>query len=179
MSVKKLIAELSPEELVDSFVFPVRLNKKQKQEAAEQLAAARKKSQSATSEEDKLILGLLRLKFQIETYIKSEKYDHKLSFGYFLKEYVSLLQIKRKLFAEELSIDETLLSQLINQKRDPPEYLMVRLEIHSNNAIPADYWFRVMESAVNMKLKPIKNYGEKRKNLFRINYQLLSDITLL
>lgn len=163
MSVKKLVAELSPEELVDSFVFPVRLNKKQKLEAAEQLAEARKKSQSEMTDEDKLVLGLLRLKFQIETYIKSEKYDNKLSFGHFLREYVSLLQIKRKLFAEEISIDETLLSQLINQKREPPEYLMVRLEIHSNNAIPADYWYRVMEKRREHDIKTNKELRRKEK----------------
>lgn len=63
------------------------------------------------------------------------------SFGYFLKEYVTLLNRKRKVFAKEINIDPSLLSQLINLKRDPPEYVLYRLEMHSNNSIPADYWW--------------------------------------
>lgn len=62
-----------------------------------------------------------------------------------------------------MSIDETLLSQLINQKRDPPEYLMVRLEIHSNNAIPVDYQFRVMEKRREHDIKTNKELRRKEK----------------
>jgi hypothetical protein len=44
MSYKKLRKKFTPEELADAFVFPVKLTAKQKKEAAEQLAAARKKN---------------------------------------------------------------------------------------------------------------------------------------
>jgi hypothetical protein len=144
MKSRKLKSDIAGE-LVESSVFPVRLTKKQQQEAAEQLALIRKQRQSAVSEKDKLIGGLLSLRFQLEDYINGSTYNPKLSFGYFLGEYVSLLEKKRKVFAEEISIDETLLSQLINLKRDPPDYVSVRLELHSNRAIPADYWYRLVE----------------------------------
>ncbi|HEY9259539.1 hypothetical protein [Chitinophaga sp.] len=145
MSSKKLKNEYTADELVESFIFPVKLSKKQQKEAAAQLALARSKSRSAASEKDKLISGLLSLRFQLEDYINGDTYNPKLSFGYFLSEYVSLLEKKRKVFADEISIDETLLSQLINLKRDPPDYVSVRLELHSNRAIPADYWYRLVE----------------------------------
>ncbi len=85
------------------------------------------------------------LKFQMEDYFRAEKPVGDYSFGHFLKLYIKLLDKKRRAFAEEIGIDETLLSQLINQHRSPPDYVSIRLELHSNNSIPAEYWFRVIE----------------------------------
>jgi len=155
--------ELSPEELVDSFVFPVKLTKKQQQQADEDLRAARKKAQAEMTDEVRLSLGLLRLKFLLEDYIKGDLYDEKFSFGYFLKEYVTLLRKRRKAFADDISINETLLSQLINLKREPPEYLMVRLEIHSNNVLPAGYWLKLVEKRREHDLKNNKELRKKEK----------------
>jgi len=40
--------------------------------------------------------------------------------------------------------------------RMPPEYIAVRLEIHSNNAIPATYWFKLVEKQKEFELKTDK-----------------------
>lgn len=38
-----------------------------------------------------------------------------------------------------------LLSQLISDRREPSESIIIRLELHSNRSIPAAYWYRVVE----------------------------------
>lgn len=145
MSYKKLLQEHSPKDLAESFVFPVKLSAKQQKAANLQLAEAREKAREKMTNTEKLMGGLMGLKFRMEDYFRAEKPNNEYSFSYFLKLYIEILDMKRRAFAEEIGIDETLLSQLINQRRTPPEYIPIRLELHSNNSIPAEYWFRVIE----------------------------------
>jgi len=160
MSYKKLLKKYGPEELANSFVFPVKLTAKQKKEAAEQLAAARKKVQEEMTEETRLSLELYHLRFHIEDYLEGKEFNPELTFGSFLKQYVEFFDKKRKEFAEEISIDETLLSQLINNHRQPPNYIAIRLELHSNNIIPATYWIRLVD---RQRLHEITTDNELRK----------------
>jgi len=158
---KKLLKEHGPEELVNCFVFPVKLTKKQQKEAAEQLASARKKTRESMTEETKNSLRLYHLRFVLEDYLDGiDPFNPEFTFGYFLKYYVELLEKKRKDFADEISIDETLLSQLINNHRLPPDYITIRLEIHSDNIIPATYWIRLIEK---QRLHEISTNEELRK----------------
>jgi plasmid maintenance system antidote protein VapI len=158
---KKLLKEHGPEELANCFVFPVKLTKKQQKEAAEQLAAAREKNKETLTEEVKNSLQLYHLRFVLEDYLDGkDPFNPEFTFGYFLKRYVELLEKKRKDFAEEISIDETLLSQLINNHRMPPDYITIRLEIHSDNIIPATYWIRLIEK---QRLHEISTNEELRK----------------
>jgi hypothetical protein len=145
MSYKKLLQENSAKDLAESFVFPVKLSTKQQKAADLQLAEARQKVRAKMTAAEKLTGRLMGLKFRMEDYFRAEKPNKEHSFGYFLKLYIELLDMKRRGFAEEIGIDETLLSQLINQRRTPPDYIPIRLELHSNNSIPAEYWFRVIE----------------------------------
>jgi hypothetical protein len=145
MSYKKLRQEHSPKDLAESFVFSVKLSAKQQKVADLQLAEARQKAGEKMTAEEKLAGRLMGLKFRMEDYFRAEKPNSEYSFGYFLKLYIELLDMKRRGFAEQIGIDETLLSQLINQRRTPPEYIPIRLELHSNNSIPAEYWFRIIE----------------------------------
>lgn len=158
---KKLLKEHGPEELANGFVFPVKLTKKQQKEAAEQLAAAREKNKETLTEEVKNSLQLYHLRFVIEDYLDGkDPFNPEFTFGFFLKRYVELLEKKRKDFADEISIDETLLSQLINNHRLPPDYITIRLEIHSDNIIPATYWIRVIEK---QRLHEISTNEDLRK----------------
>ncbi|MBO9729443.1 MAG: hypothetical protein J7623_12475 [Chitinophaga sp.] len=177
MSSKKFKSEHTQEELAESLIFPVKLSKKQQKEAAERLALVRSQRRGVASEKEKLISGLLSLRFQLEDYINGNTYNPKLSFGYFLGEYVTLLEKKRKVFAEEISIDETLLSQLINLKRDPPDYVSVRLELHSNRAIPADYWYRLVEKKREHFIKTDKSIRKNEKQFVqnKLTVQIKTD----
>lgn len=163
MSYKKLSKKFTPEELADAFVFPVKLTAKQKKEAAEQLAAARKRTKASMSDEAKFGLRVFHLKFRIEDYLEQKTFDPELTFGSFLKRYVELLEKKRKEFAEEISIDETLLSQLINGHRFPPDYIAIRLELHSDNTIPATYWIKLVEKQRLHELSTDKELRKKEK----------------
>ena len=171
MSYKKLRKKFTPEELADAFVFPVKITAKQKKEAAEQLAAARKKSRETMTDETKYGLRAFGTRFRIEDSLQEETFNPDHSFGSFLKQYIELMEKKRKEFAAEISIDETLLSQLINGHRFPPDYVAIRLELHSNNIIPATHWLRLVEKQrlheiendkeLRKKEKPYVNHGEK------------------
>lgn len=145
MSYKKLLKEFTPEELAESFIFPVRLSAKQKKIADQQLAEAIKKSREEMTDAERLTGSLMGLKFRMQDYIKADKPDEEYSFGYFLKLYIALLERKRRKFAAEIGIDETLLSQFINRHRLPPDYMPIRLELHSNKSIPAEYWLKIIE----------------------------------
>ena len=105
------------------------------------------------TDNDRLSLQLLQLKIQVEDYIQNKEFDPELTFGHFLKQYVDLFRVKRKDFADEISIDTTLLSQFINEHRMPPDYIAIRLEIHSNNSIPASYWVKLVEKQKEFDLK--------------------------
>ena len=150
-------------EFIGEVVHPIRLTAAQQKEAKLQLASARKKTQGQMTEQDRLESNIFSLRFQIEDYLAGKEYDPKMTFGYFLREYVEFLNIKRKVFADAISIDETLLSQLINMHRLPPDYLVIRLEIHSNNLIPADYWLKLVEKQKEHMIKTDKAMRKKEQ----------------
>ena len=174
MKTKKHSTKPTPEEFAEAIVFPVTLTHTQKKEAREQLSAARKQGQIEMTENDRLSLGVFQLRFQLEDYIQNMDFNPELTFGHFLKQYVDLLHVKRKQFAEEISIDETLLSQFINQHRTPPEYIAIRLEIHSNNSIPATYWFKLVEKQKEFELKTDKELRRKENKFVHRRLKLNS-----
>ena len=145
MSYKKLSQKYTPQELAQAFVFPTKLSPRKQREADRQLTEALKNSREKMTKEERLAGSLMGLKFRMEDYFKSDAIISEYFFGYFLKEYINLLERKRREFALEIGIDETMLSQLINRHRMPPEYIPIRLELHSNNSIPAEYWLKVTE----------------------------------
>lgn len=167
MSYKKLSQEFTPKELAEAFVFPVKLTAKQQKLADQQLAAARKISQEAMTDDERLTGNLMGFKFRMEEYFGSDKHKNtEYSFSYFLKLYIELLGRKRREFASEISIDETLLSQFINRHRIPPDYMPIRLELHSNKSIPAEYWFKVMEKDREREMQSNKAAMMKREKKF-------------
>lgn len=173
MSTKK-IKQPTPDELAEAYVFPVKLSAKQEKESADLLKAARIKVQSEMTEEDRLMSALLQFKFQLEDYLSNDKFDPKLKFSHFLKEYVHLLNKKQKTFAEEIDIDETELSQLINNHRLPSDNIIIRLEIHSNNTIPAIAWYKLIEREKEHNI--ITNKEIRRRERKHVSNQLAIDV---
>lgn len=161
MTIKKLLEKHDPEELVKSFVLPVKLSRKEQKEAAEQLRQARLKARNQSSIQDIIALNLLQLKFQLEDYIKSDKYDPGKKFGHFLKAYLNVINKKASELAKEVNVHKTLISQYISNSREPNETFLIRLELHSNNNIPAHYWFMVMQKGVIYHLQT--NRGIRRE----------------
>ncbi|HET9058016.1 MAG TPA: hypothetical protein VFN30_14315 [Chitinophagaceae bacterium] len=163
MNAKEIMNKYTTKELADAFVLSSNLTSKQKKQADAELKIARTKTQSEMADKDRLVLKLMQLKFQIEDYLKSESFNPKFTFSYFLKEYVGILNKKRKYFAREINIDETELSQLINQHRLPNDNIMVRLEIHSNNSISAVSWCKLVEKEKEHALKTNVSLRQKEK----------------
>jgi hypothetical protein len=143
--MKKERVKYTPEEVAEAYVYPITLTPKQKKEADNQLKVARAKVQSEMTATDKLMSDILQLRFRLEDYLRSEEFNPKMKFSYFLKEYVQLLNKRRKVFAKEININETELSQLLNDHRAPSENIIIRLELHSNKAIPAIAWYKLVE----------------------------------
>jgi len=159
MSLKKLLKEYTLEEIAESLMIPAKLTVKQQEQANKDLAAARKISQAKMTEDDILKARLYQLRFQLEDYLKGA-YDPALNFGHFLERYLKILNIKKKEFANEIQIHETLLSHLISNRREPNESIIIRLELHSNKIIPAIYWYKLAEKG--------KEYHIRTDNSLRV-----------
>jgi len=143
--MKRLMEKYAPEELAESFVFKSELTLAQKTEADKQLNDFLKESRKSITPEERLYARVLQLKFLIEDYIKSPEYNEKLSFAHFLREYINVSYNVNKDFANDIDIKETELSQLLNNHRNPSDKIIIRLEVHSNNIIPAVSWSRLVE----------------------------------
>ena len=152
-SLKNIEKEYTPEEIVESFVFPGPKGPKERESLMEALRQHRKRVSDKQSERTKLISQLLQLKFLIEDYIKSEKFNKDYFFGFFLKEYIIRIEKKNNQFAEEINVDPAELSQVINKRRQPTDKLIFRLEIHSNRNFPALMWFKILEKDRAYELK--------------------------
>jgi transcriptional regulator with XRE-family HTH domain len=141
----KLTNKYTREELVDSFVFRTNLTPKQEKESISLLQEARQKNKQNIKSNHIILASILQLKYQIDEYINLDIYDENRSFGTFLRFYLKSLGIKNKDFAKDIDIEETELSQLLNQHRKPSDKIIIRLEIHSNKTIPAITWLKLLE----------------------------------
>lgn len=142
---KEITKKYKPEEIAESFVFPNDLNSVERKQSLESFRTWRKTNDLSRSLKSKLITQLLQLRFVMEDYIKQGDYKEKYDFSYFLKEYIYRLEIKNKEFADEIDVDPTELSQIINKHRPPNEKFIIRLEIHSNSNFPAIIWYKLIE----------------------------------
>lgn len=139
-------SKLSNKELAEAFVFPsnARATAKEKQDE-EDFWQQRRKQFAGRTPRQQVHDKLLQLKFQLEDYIDSNKYQDTLSFSYFLSEYVNRQGKKDKEFAAEIDIKPAVLSQYLNNYRTPPEKIVFRLELHSNGMIPAVTWYKLLQ----------------------------------
>jgi len=146
MKTKNAIKEeFTPGELVDAYVFRNELTTKQSDKATSQLAEARNKLKGESTDAQMLYARVLQLRFQMEDYGRSNRLDESLSFAYFLKQYIKLKYTVNKDFAEDIQLDKTELSSILNKHRLPSEKTLIRLELHSGNLLPATSWYRLLE----------------------------------
>lgn len=164
MKTEKIYIKYSPEEIADSIVFKNPLPKAEVKEASAELAEVRRKNSENLTENQKLYAKVLQLRFLMEDYTKSEVYDENRSFASFLKTYIRFTYKVNKNFAEDINLKQTELSLILNEHRLPNEKTIVRLEIHSDNVIPALIWYRVVEKQREYELeRDIKFKQEQKK----------------
>jgi plasmid maintenance system antidote protein VapI len=162
-SFKEIEREYSPEEIAESIVFPGTKDPKGREAELSEFRKFRKKMADKQSEKSKLISQLLQLRFLIEDYLETETFNKNYYFGFFLKEYIIRLEKKNNQFAEEINVNPTELSQIINKHRKPTEKLIFRLEIHSNRNFPALMWFKLLEKERAYELKHNKEIIDSEK----------------
>jgi len=153
---QKITDLYSPEDLAENFVFPNALTARQKKDADESLRTELRQRRMAQTADFKVSGALLQLRYQIEDYVNDVNFDKRKSFGHFLKMYVDCFNKRHVEFAKEINVKPAELSQYINDHRKPPQHIMVRLELHSSNMIPAVDWYRLSEKATIHKLSTDK-----------------------
>jgi len=141
---KKLKEKYSDKEIVDSMLIPQDLTEKESEELSKEMKAIRMQKLSETTEEDIILADVMRLRFQIEHYIKKESFSFEKTFGKYLGEYIRIIKKSRREIAEDLSIHYTKLSRIINDKEEPNIELSYRLEKHSAELIKAKSWWKLM-----------------------------------
>jgi plasmid maintenance system antidote protein VapI len=162
-SFKEIEREYSPEEITESIVFPGTKEPKGREAELSEFRKFRKKIADKQSGKSKLISQLLQLRFLIEDYLETETFNKNYYFGFFLKEYIIRLEKKNNQFAEEINVNPTELSQIINKHRKPTEKLIFRLEIHSNRNFPALMWFKLLEKERAYELRHNKGIIDSEK----------------
>lgn len=164
---RKLNGKVTQAELDGDVFIGVELSPAEKKEADRELAEYRAERKSKRTDKVKDSLIQHHIRARIDSYLATKKYDPAMSFGYFLKEYIDNLEIKRKDFAEDIGIDESLLSQLINGHRLPPDYLFIRLEIQSKR-ISAWHWYKLVAMEKEHYIKTDKEIREKQRKYVKV-----------
>lgn len=141
---KKLREKYSDQEIVDSMLIPQDLSEKEKQELSKEMREIRMQKLRETTEEDTILADVMRLRFQIENYIKKEAFSFEKTFGKYLGEYLRIIKKSRREIAEDLSVHYTKLSRIINDKEEPNIELSYRLEKHSGELIRTELWWKLM-----------------------------------
>ncbi len=153
---QKLRKKYTDEEIADSMLIPADLTEAEKKKADEELRVFRFKLLQEMTEEQRIYSDLLRLRYQIETYITKEEYVPEKSFGKQLEEYTRILKRTKKKLSEDLNIHYTRLSRIINDREDPNIELIYRLEKHSGMLIPALIWWRLLTKKQEFSIKKDK-----------------------
>ena len=85
-----------------------------------------------------------------------------------MKSYITILDKKSNEFADEIDIKPAELSQYINNHRTPPQPVMIRLELHSKNIIPAVHWYRLAECRKLHELMSDKTLRKEQRKFVKM-----------
>jgi len=154
--------QYTDEEIADSMLIPADMTVAEKAKADEEIRAFRFKLLRERTEEQRIFSDLMRLKIQMEDYIKKEPYSDAKSFGRYLEEYVRILGRTKKKLSEDLNVHYTKLSRIFNDREAPNVELMYKLEEHSGGLIPAVIWWKLLIKKQEFLIKKDK---ETRKQV--------------
>ncbi len=141
---QKLREKYADEEIVDAMLIPADLTTQEEATLGEEMKAVRMQRLSETTEEDQILADVMRLRFQMEDYLKKQNFSFHKTFGKYLEEYIRILKMTRREIAEDLSLHYTKLSRIVNDKEEPSVELSYRLEKHSGGLIKAEVWWKTM-----------------------------------
>ncbi len=141
---QNLKKKYSKKEIAESILVPADLTEKERKNLAKEMKEIRLQKLGETSEEDQILSDVMRLRFQIEDYIRKQGFSFQKTFGKYLEEYIRIVKKSRKEIAEDLSIHYTKLSRIINDKEEPNIEICYRLEKHSAYLIKAELWWKLI-----------------------------------
>lgn len=150
---KELSKKYSDEELIEGYLLNEVLDDKEQKEAEEEFRRLRVQRLKEMSSQEILISEILQMKYLLEAYFKSNKYNSSYSFSNQLRNYIEITKKSNKEIAENLDIHPTKLSRILNGRENPNIELMYRLGIHSDGEIPAHYWWRLYSIQFENKLR--------------------------
>lgn len=169
---KKLKEKYTDEELVESIMVPEELSEEEEKAAREEFVKLRMKRLAEMSEKDKILSGLLGIKYQIKFYLQEGKYEEEKSFSNFLNKYIEIVNRKQKELAEEIDIHPSRLNRIIKGKEKIGKSIAYRLESHSGDIIPAIYWWRLMQKEIEQEILTEKKERElERKHVKKVAYR--------
>ena len=132
------------EEIADAAIIPADLTEKEAATLASEMKAIRMQKLSEITPEEQVVADVMRLKFQIENYVKKENFSFEKTFGKYLAEYIRILKRNKKEIAADIALHYTKLSRIINDKETPSVELCYRLEKHSAELIKAELWWNLI-----------------------------------
>lgn len=141
---KKLKEEFSDEEIADSMFIPEDLSEVEKKELADEMKELRMQKLGKTTEKERVLADVMRLRFQIENYTEKDAFSIDKTFGKFLAEYIRIVNKDRREIAKDLAIHYTKLSRIVNDKEEPNIELCYRLEKHSGNLVKTELWWKLI-----------------------------------
>ncbi len=123
------------------------------EEARAEFVRLRMQRRQAMSKQEKLLSNLLRLKYQLKTYLAEKEFKEENRLGEILKEYLQITERKQKELAKQIDIHPSRLNRIIKGKESLSKALAYRLEFHSGNTIPALYWWKLMQKEIEQEIR--------------------------
>ena len=166
----ELSKQFTDQEIVEGYVFPADLDELEKETIEAEFRALRLKALKESTEEQRLLSALMRMKLLIQDYLGRSDFEKEFSFAHQLEQYIKLIGRSQKDFAVEIDLHPTKLSRLLNGRDNPNNELVYRLEKHCGNVIPAIYWWKLYAKQLEDAIKTDElvrsiEWGKVKNNL--------------
>lgn len=86
---------------------------------------------------------LTALKDEMKAYLSQGKFDRHKHFGVWLKDYKDVIGLSMKDLGDDISMNQTAFSLLVNGVRKPNNKIFLRLAYHCNEYIPFMIWYQL------------------------------------
>lgn len=118
----------------------------------------------------------MQLRFQMENYLKSPADDLTNYFSNFLCMYADAVYTKRIHFAKDINVTPVLLSQIINNYREPNEEFILKLMVHSEviyknvSKFDTKLWYKVyFQEKLNKTMASQEHWQPKIEKLVKVS----------
>ena len=89
---QKLKEKYTNEEITESMLLPADLTKEEKENAHTEMMELRMKHLKETTQDDRILSDVMRLRFLMEDYLKEDHFSFEKTFGKYLEEYIRIIR---------------------------------------------------------------------------------------